>query len=80
MRTIVRLWAGRLLAVLRLPGIIVPQSYEAEITRARVSVHLSPLFSVVSANGLDIYFHRLPGRIDGVGFSASPGYKADEAR
>ena len=75
----VRLWAGRLLTALRLPGIMVAQTYEAEITRARVRVHLSPLFSVVSINGVDIYFHRLTGRIDGVGFSASPGYKADEA-
>jgi hypothetical protein len=76
----VRLWAGRLLMALRLPGIMVAQTYEAEITRARVRVHLSPLFSVVSVNGVDIYFHRLTGRIDGVGFSASTGYKADEIR
>jgi hypothetical protein len=76
----VRLWAGRLLMALRLPGIMVAQTYEAEITRARVRVHLSPLFSVVSVNGVDIYFHRLTGRIDGVGFSAPRGYKADEIR
>ena len=76
----VRLWAGRLLTALRLPGIVVAQTYEAEITRARVRVHLSPLFSVVSVNGVDVYFHRLTGRIDGVGFSASTGYKADEIR
>jgi hypothetical protein len=76
----VRLWAGRLLTALRLPGIMVAQTYEAEITRARVRVHLSPLFSVVSVNGVDIYFHRLTGRIDGVGFSASTGYRADETR
>jgi hypothetical protein len=76
----VRLWAGRLLAALRIPGIVVAQSYEAEITSARVRVSLSPLFSVVSVNGLDIYFHRLTGRIDCVGFSASAGYKADETR
>jgi len=80
MRTMVRLWAGRLLAALRFPGIVVAQSYEAEVTDARGRVSLSPLFSVVSVNGLDIYFHRLTGRIDGVGFSASTGYKADETR
>jgi hypothetical protein len=76
----VRLWAGRLLTALRLPGIMIAQTYEAEITRARVRVHLSPLFSVVSVNGVDVYFHRLTGRIDGVGFSASTGYKPDETR
>lgn len=76
----VRLWAGRLLTALQLPGIMVAQTYEGEIARARVRVRLSPLFSVVSVNGVDIYFHRLTGRIDGVGFSASPGYRADETR
>ena len=76
----VRLWAGRLLAALRIPGIVVAQSYEAEITRARVRVSLSPLFSVVSVNGLDIYFHRLTGKIDGVGFSPASGCRPDETR
>ena len=69
MWTIPRLWLGKLLTLLRVPGIIVNQSYNAEIARARVRVHLGPLFSVVTVNGLDVYFHRLTGKIDGVGFS-----------
>jgi hypothetical protein len=32
-------------------------------------VTLGPLFTVVSVNGLDIYFDRLTGAIDGVGSS-----------
>ena len=76
----VRRWVGLLLTALRVPGIMVEQRYEAQTTSARVRVYLSPLFSVVSVNGVDIYFHRLTGKIDGVGFSAPPGCKADETR
>src|SRR5262249_31348555 len=64
-----RLWLGKALILFGVPGILVDQTYEAAITQAKVRVHLGPLFSVVSVNGLDIYFHRLTGKIDGVGFS-----------
>ena len=70
---------GKLLTWLRVPGINVEQTYEAAITPATVRVHLGPLFSVVSVNGLDVYFHRLTGKIDGVGFSPPAGYTPDEA-
>ena len=79
MWTPARLWVGKLLTLLRIPGIIADQTYDAAITRATVRVHLGPLFSVVSVNGLDVYFHRLTGKIDGVGFSPASGYKSDEA-
>jgi hypothetical protein len=78
MRTLVRLWAGKLLVGLGIPGVVVNQSYEAVNTRATVRVHLGPLFSVVSVNGLDVYFHRLTGRIDGVGFSPAGDCRSDE--
>jgi hypothetical protein len=78
MRTLVRLWLGKLLVVLGVPGVLVDQSYEAVNTPARVRVHLGPLFSVVSVNGLDVYFHRLTGRIDGVGFSPAGDCRSDE--
>jgi hypothetical protein len=79
MWTQARLWAGKLLTLLGIPGIIANQTYDAAITRAKVRVHLGPLFSVVSVNGLDVYFHRLTGKIDGVGFSPASDYKSDEA-
>ena len=79
MWTQARLWVGKLLTLLRIPGIVADQTYDAAITRATVRVHLGPLFSVVSVNGLDVYFHRLTGKIDGVGFSPAAGYKSDEA-
>ena len=80
MRTMVRLWLGKLLVALGMPGFIVGQTYDAQVTNARVRVYLGPLFSVVSVNGLDIYFHRLTGKIDGVGLSAPADCAADETR
>jgi hypothetical protein len=75
----VRLGIGRVLTSLHVPGILVNQTYDAVITRASVRVHLGPLFSVVSVNGVDVYFHRLTGKIDGVGFSPPSGYTPGEA-
>ena len=73
-----RLMIGKLLILLHLPGIMVNQSYNAARTRARVRVHLGPLFSVVTVNGLDVYFHRLTGKIDGVGISQASADTPDE--
>jgi hypothetical protein len=78
MWTMPRLWLGKLLILLRIPGIMVNQSYKAEVTQANVRVHLGPLFSVVTVNGLDVYFHRLTGKIDGVGFSQTLADTPDE--
>ena len=39
---------------------------------ASVSVRCGPLFTVVTVNGINVYFYRLTGGIDGVG-SAKPG-------
>jgi hypothetical protein len=78
MRTLARLSLGKLLGELGVPGIFVDQTNDASITRAQVRVRLGPLFSVVSVNGLDGYFHRLTGKIDGVGFSPTGNCKSDE--
>src|SRR5437867_4164086 len=60
---------GRLLNGLGLPGWVARGTYSAYVTHAIVHVRVGPLFTVVTVNGLDIYFHRLTGKIDGVGFS-----------
>src|SRR5271155_1826347 len=62
---------GRILNFAGLPGFLRPCQYDASITQAHVSVRISPRFTVVSVSGLDIYFHRLTGVIDGIGFSPS---------
>jgi len=75
-----RLWLGKLLGLVRFPGIIVNQNYDAQVTPALIRVHVGPLFSVVTINGLDVYFHRLTGKITGVGSSTTPGYRSDKTR
>jgi len=53
-------WAG-------IPGLVRDCDYKAGITDANISVRAKELFTIVTVNGLEIYFHRLTGRIDGVG-------------
>ena len=57
-------------------GIIAPnQEYDAGITDAKITVRVSRYFIVITVNGLDIYFAKLIGKIDGVGMAT--GYNAD---
>jgi hypothetical protein len=67
--TLLRLWAGKLLNAIGVPGIVQPGTYEAGIGEASIRVTVGPLFTVVTVNGVDVYLHRFTGAIDGVGFS-----------
>lgn len=60
---------GALLNALGVPGFVARSEYKARVREAIIRVTLGPLFTVVSVNGLDIYFDRLTGTIDGVGSS-----------
>ena len=66
---------GRVLNFLGFASPIVECDYEASICDARVAVRQRPLFTIVTVNGLDVYFHRLTGEIDGVGFSPTSDCK-----
>ncbi len=60
---------GQLLNAFRIPGLIAECDYEAGICKANIKVRYGPLFTIISVNGLDIYFRRLTGQIGGVGFN-----------
>jgi hypothetical protein len=64
---------GQLVNLAGLPGFLRECDYDAGITDANISVRVHPLFTVVRVNGLDIYFHRITGVIDGVGVSQTSG-------
>jgi len=64
-----RMDLGAALNWLRLPGFVRSCDYEAGICKGSVSVRTGVLITVIRVNGLDIYFSRLTGKIDGVGFS-----------
>src|SRR5262249_19874299 len=73
MLRLLRLWAGRALNAIGVPGVVRPGTYEAAIAQASVRITVGPLFTVVTVNGVDVYLHRVTGAIDGVGFGAAPG-------
>ncbi len=74
LRTHAKMALGKLLNLASFPGFIRPCDYKAGITAANISVRVHDLFTVVTVNGLDIYFTRLTGKIDGVGFSPAADY------
>ena len=51
--TVLRLWAGKVLNAIGVPGVVVPGTYEAGIGEASVRITLGPLFTVVTVNGLE---------------------------
>ena len=60
-------FTARLLNALGMPGFVSEGDYRSERFDTRVRVRCGNKFTVVSINGIDIYFRRLSGRIDGVG-------------
>lgn len=65
----IRSFLGETLNLLGLPGFVRKCDYQARVCDATVSIRTRDLFTVITVNGLDIYFHRLTGKIDGVGFN-----------
>lgn len=55
------------------PGFVQETEYRAKIADIYVCVRKSPLFTTVTVNGVDVYFERVTGRIDGVGISQTAG-------
>ena len=71
------IWAGRILNLAGLPGFLRAGHHESELGTVRVRV--SPLYTVVTVNGVDVFFYRLTGGIDGVGINQIKNYRQDEA-
>src|SRR5258708_216887 len=57
---------GALANLAGLPGFVRECDYQASACRARVVVRTGPTYTTVTVNGLDIYFRRLTGAIDGL--------------
>lgn len=70
---------GRIANLAGLPAIVRAGDYHSRLGPS-VRVRTSPLFTTVTVNGVDVYFYRLTGKIDGVGFSPSSDYSADAAQ
>lgn len=70
--------AGKLVNLAGLPGFVRECDYRGSATDAAIQVKRTDLYTVVTVNGLDVYFNRLTGTIDGTGTSQTSGYKADD--
>ena len=67
MKTLIKLYLGRLANLAGFPAPVRECDYTSHALGAVVRVKKLDLFTVVTVNGLDVYFHRLTGTIDGVG-------------
>jgi hypothetical protein len=63
--------AGAVLNLAGLPGFVREGSYRSS-NGMTVEVSVNPLFTVICVNGVEVFFYRVSGEIDGVGISASP--------
>jgi hypothetical protein len=77
-----RAWLGLLMNFLGVPGFVREGSYRANHVAAGVQVRVTRgrRFTVVSINELDVYFSRLSGRFDGIGFNPGAAYTPASAR
>lgn len=65
----IRMALGVLFNLAGIPGLIKNCDYHANVADAQITVRVRSLFTVVTVNSVEIYFHRLTGVIDGIGFS-----------
>lgn len=62
---------GELLKSLRIPGPIQNCHIVDPVTNQTIEIRVGVLFSRISINGRDYYFHRLTGKYDGAGMGCS---------
>jgi hypothetical protein len=60
-----RIFVGKALASLRIPGAIRDQKINDPATHHLIDIHVGDLFTKISVDGRDYYFDRLTGRFDG---------------
>jgi len=73
MGSIFKLFLGRALNLLGYPALVRECDYESHALGARVRVKKLELFTLIEVNGIDVYFNRFTGTIDGVGINPSAG-------
>jgi|SRR5579863_1550039 len=68
----IKFWLGRVANLAGYPAIVRPCEYEGPLGK-KVSVKVHELYTIISIGGVDVYFNRLSGRIDGTGFIQAAG-------
>jgi hypothetical protein len=65
-----RVFFGTVFNLAGFPGFVRNCEYKATVADVQIRVRVGKMFTVITINGLDVYFHRLTGKIDGVGLTA----------
>jgi hypothetical protein len=60
-------WVGRLLTRIGVPGAIRDADINDEMSGQRIRVTVGSLFTRITVNGRDYFFHRFSGDFDGAG-------------
>ncbi len=69
----VKLWFGKLLNLAGFPGLVRECDYHSRALNTRIKVRKLGLYTIITVNGLDIYFTRFTGMMDGVGVNQASG-------
>lgn len=70
-------WIGRTMNTLGVPAMIHDCDYESEELGTKIKVKRGDRFTLLTVNGVDVYFDRITGKIDGVGFNPTADCTAD---
>jgi hypothetical protein len=59
-------WAGKVANLAGIPGIVREGKYESAAVSIAVEVRRGEFHTVITVNGMDLYFHRMTGSLTGV--------------
>ena len=75
-----KFWVGRLANLAGYPALVRECDYHSNALETSVKVKRLELYTLVSVNGLDVYFNRFTGAIDGVGSIPTSGCTIPDAK
>src|SRR5262245_43207726 len=78
MRLTVLRWLGSIANLAGIPGLVRDGIYDSPATDTHVTVRRSAYFTVVTVNGVQVYFNRLSGCLDGTAVSRTSDCTLDE--
>jgi hypothetical protein len=75
--TTLKMYVGRFLNLLGVPAVVRECEYSAQELGTKIRVKKTDFFTLITVNGVDVYFDRITGVIDGVGFTPDVCCKSD---
>jgi hypothetical protein len=75
-----RILVGKALTSLRIPGAIRDQKINDPVTHHLIDIRVGDLFTKISVDGRDYYFHRLTGKFDGADMPRRDRFSATDYR